>query len=60
LLDDVQKDPQRVIVGVSGSLGSLHALRDTAGERLVSMADRDSDLLVVGSGSGGALGRPVR
>ena len=130
LLDDVEKDQLRVIVGVSGSLGSLHALRravaearlrdaalwavitwvpkggelanrrapclpllqlwrdeaartlchawedalggipadlhvrmfalrGTPGQRLVAAADRDGDLLVVGSGSGGPLGRLV-
>jgi len=32
LLDDVEKYPHRVIVGVSGSPGSLHALRRAVAE----------------------------
>jgi nucleotide-binding universal stress UspA family protein len=131
LLDAVENDQQRVIVGVSGSIGSLHALRravaearmrdavlwsvltwaprggelsyrrapctpllrlwrdeaarqlrqawddalggvppdlnarlfvlrGTPGERLVATADRESDLLVVGAGTRGILGRLVK
>jgi nucleotide-binding universal stress UspA family protein len=35
----------------------LHTVRGPAGERLVQMADRPDDLIVVGAGSGGPLTR---
>jgi nucleotide-binding universal stress UspA family protein len=43
LLDDVEKHPQRVIVGVSGSPGSLHALRRAVAEARL----RDAELWAV-------------
>jgi len=52
---------QEALGGIPDDLDAhLFALRGTPGRRLVLLADREDDLLVVGAGTSGALRRLVR